>query len=165
MSFETVYLFGQVELEIDTEGPLLFEFWTDVPGDKLTLKHSELFNTNLTTPKTRPVNIRLPGATRGKVYKGKISGNVVGRLFGARVWAKAIGKPDATGWAWHSLPMDLTPELYATAGLPMEVTAELYQTAGLPIVVTPEAWSEGPLPMPQPGPIPRWVDLPVDAIE
>lgn len=179
MAFETVHLFQQVELDTDTEGDMTFEFSTDVPGDALTIKHTEIFNTDRTTPKRRTVNIRLPGTTRGKVYKGRISGAFVCRLFGARVFAKPIGKPEPTGWNWYPLPMEGTAELYSETPLPIEPTAEPYQEttlpivgtaeeysqAALPIVPTPEGWTDARLPMPQPGVIPRWVDLALDAIE
>jgi hypothetical protein len=179
MAFETVHLLGKVELDLDTSGPMTFTLLTDQPGDAMTVRHSEAINTETTTAGRRTIEFRLPGKTKGQLLDARISGPSVCRLYGARVWASAIGGTAPGGWGWYSLPCRVTPDGFAAAPLPITPTPEAWSKALLPITPTPEAWNKaalpidptpetwtrGPLPIPQTPAIPRWVDLAVDAVE
>ena len=151
MAFETVHLFRRVEFDIDTAGEATFTLSTDQPGDEVASRHTATINTDLTTTGRRTVKVRLPGNVRGKLYKAKLAGAGILRIYGGRIEARAIGLAGNAAWQWHPMPIVGTPELYGAAGLP--------------IAGTPEAWSAGGLPIPETPLVPRWVDLPVDAIE
>lgn len=170
MGFERIWLFQQVELQIETVGEYTFEFLTDLPGAAMAVRRRVSFTTATT------VNIRLPGSTRGRLYAAKLYGAAEARLYRGRVFAKPLGPPGPTGWAWYALPIVTTPEAYGAAALPIRPTPEGYGEAPLPIAPTPEGysaaalpirgtpeeWTAAPLPLAGTSLIPRWIDLPVD---
>ncbi len=127
---------------------MLFEFFTDVPGDAQGLRLSKTLSG---TVGRVPVNIRLPGNTKGRQIKARISGAYIVRLFAARVFAKTLGTPTPTGWTWRALPVDVTPDLFASFSLPIPATASTF--------------SEFKIPMEPSDTLFEWVTLPMDAIE
>jgi hypothetical protein len=178
MGFELFKLFQQVELDIDTTGPMLLEVSTDMPGNAMAVRFSKQIDTAATSGKV-PVNVRLYGNTKGREIKLRISGVNTCRIFGARVFAKDLGTPTPTGWSWRPVPIDITPDLFTVAKLPIDETPNEFSSAKLPIEPTPNEFSSAKLPI-EPTPnefsglkVPLtpsdvlfdWIDVPVDAIE
>jgi hypothetical protein len=190
MAFETVHLLKFVEFEIDTDGVYIFELKTDQPGDAMAVRFVRTFNTETTTTTRRVIRFRLLGTTLGKLLRAKLfSGNgqpgglgpgagSVAKIYGGRIWARPVG-PTAGPWQWFPLPIRETPEPYSVAELPIRPTAESFAVAELPIRKTSDAFGvaelpirptaeefrRGGLPVPETSLIPRWVTLPLDAIE
>ena len=176
MGFETLYLFREVEILADTDGPMTLTFLTELPDYDVQQRYSIQFDTTSTT-KRRPINLRLPGDLRGKLHQLRIDGSNSMRLYGVRVWAKALGLESA--WKWYRVPVIETPEGYVSAGLPILPTPEGFTDAALPILPTPEgfgtatlpirptaeAWEKMPLPLLRTAPEWEWRDLPVDVME
>lgn len=162
MAFETLYYFQQLELDADTSGALTLDLYTDLPGQAMAVRHSETVNTETTTTGRRTVNIRLPGTTQGKQYKLRLSGNAVGRIFGARIFARPVGLAGAGGWAWYDVPLEGTAEIYGRVALPIESSEEFYGRQALPIEGTEEFYHRAAFPLRTKADLPRWFDLDPD---
>jgi hypothetical protein len=168
MGFETLYLYREVELDVSLVAASTLTISTEL---------SQFEKVLAVTSGRVPVNVRLTGDVRGKLPKFKLAPTGVCILYGARVWAKALGVEST--WRWYALPVVETPEGYASAPLPIVPTPEGFSDAPLPIVPTPEGFSDAALPIvPTPEgwermalplretPLePGWVDLPLDTIE
>jgi hypothetical protein len=165
MSFQYLKLFQQVELDIETEGPMLFEFSTDLPGDVQAVRKSQTFDTSATAGGRLAVNIRMPGACKGRHCKARISGNYVVRLFGARVFQKVLGTPTPTGWEWKAIPVDITADLFSDFKLPIPPTASEFAQVKLPIPATASEFTTMNMPVRPSDLLFEWVDLTMDAIE
>ena len=176
MGFETLYMFREVEILADTDGPMTFSLSTELPGQDVAARHIIEFDTTTTTGR-RPINLRMTGDVRGKLNQLRIDGPSAMRLYGVRVYAKALGIKSA--WRWHNVPVVATqdgyqsaglpilptPEGFSTAGLPILPTPEGFAAAGLPIVPTPEGWDRQALPLLVTAPEWKWINIPVDAVE
>jgi hypothetical protein len=177
MGFERLKIFRKVELDIDTEGPMTVQVYTDLPGQDMRLRHSETINTEETTAGRRTVTVRMPGWLKGRLMKLRLAGVAVVRLYAARVRARTVGGADS--WAWYPVPVEVTPDTFMVAKLPIEPTPEGWVEAKLPIEPTPEGWAEAKLPIdPTPegwgsAPLPirptpkerTWVEIPVAIVE
>lgn len=179
MAFEFLKLFQQIELDIQTAGPMLLQVSTDIPGDAQAVRWEQFIDTSDTTTGRVPVNVRLPGNCKGRQIKLRISGPYITRIFGCRVFAKELGTPTPTSWSWRPVPVDVTPDLFTTAKLPIDPTPNEFASAKLPIDPTPNEFSPAKLPIdPTPNEFSplkmpmhpsdtlfEWVSLPMDAIE
>jgi hypothetical protein len=165
MAYEFLKLFQQIEFDMDSEGPMLLEVYTDLPGQGMALRHSQTLNTEATTPGRLPVNIRLPGSCKGRAMKLRVSGGYICRIFGARVFAKDLGTPAPTSWSWRPVPVDVTPDDFTTVKLPIDPTPPDFATVKLPIDGTPLDFSVVKVPLEDSDVLFQWVDVPVDAVE
>lgn len=163
MGVQSVYLYRELELLVDTSGPMTLHVFTELPARDVRERHSIPFNTELTTGERRTVRVRLPGNVKGHLHKLRIDGPSTCVLYAVRVFAKELGVQSA--WGWYDVPLVKTPEGYAAAGVPILPTPEGFAVAGLPILPTPEGWDRQALPLRQQQLEPVWVEIPVDAIE
>jgi len=148
VGFESLWLYREIELLVDTSGPMTLTLLTELPWQKMQLRYSVPFDTASSTERV-PVKIRLPGDVKGKLTQLRIDGPNQARLYGVRVFAKPLGIESA--WRWYVIPVVETPEGYAAAPLPILPTPEGWSAMKLPLIETPLEAS--------------WLDLPVDAIE
>lgn len=146
MAVERVKEFREFELDVDTDAAAIFEFWTELPGQKMTQRFTLTFNTESTTTGRRPIHSRLPGGTKGALILCRITSSGAVRLFSARVMMRTMGLNSP--WQWVDLPVEMTPPIFADAALPIEPTGVDYDRFQLPIPETPL--------------VPIWVDVPVD---
>jgi len=177
MAFERLKEYRKIRVDLDTSGQMTLYVSTDLPGEDMRLRHSEAINTELTTTGRRVVEVRLPGNVKGRLMKLRMEGGAQVRLFGARVLGRVLGGTE--GWNWYVVPIEATPELFATARLPIDPTPDGFATAQLPIEPTPDGFAEARLPI-EPTPegwataglpirttpdLRTWVDLPVPVVE
>ncbi len=176
MGFETLYMFREVEILVDTSGLMTLILSTELPGQDIAARHTIQFDTTSTTGR-RPINLRLPGDVQGKLNQLRIEGANTMRLYGVRVYAKLLGVQST--WRWYNVPVVSTPDGYQSAGLPILPTPEGFSTAVLPILPTPEGfatarlpivptsegWDQQALPLLVTAKEWTWRDIPVDAVE
>lgn len=163
MGFESVYLYREMELLVDTSGPMTLHVFTEMPERDVRERHSFPFNTELTTGERRTVRVRLLGNLKGHLQQLRIDGPSTCVLYGVRVFAKVLGVDSA--WQWYDIPLVNTPDGYVPSALPILSTPEGFGAAGLPIVPTPESWERQGLPLRGQQLEASWVEIPVDAIE
>jgi len=177
LAFERLKEYRKVRLDLDTSGQMTLEVYTDLPGEGMALRYSEVINTEATTTGRRMVEVGLPGNVKGRLMKLRLAGGAEVRLFGARVLARVLG--GAEGWDWYPVPIEETPDLFGTAQLPIEPTPDGFAEAHLPIEPTPddfaearlpieptpEGWATAGLPMRATPDLRTWVSLPVPLVE
>lgn len=161
MAFEYVWLFREIELNLDTSGPMTLTVSTELPESDVRPRLVSVLNTEITTVGRRTMDVRLPGTTRGHLLQLKLSGSNTARLYGVRVFARPLNA--AASWNWYPvqvretgeaylavpLPIRPTPEVYGDAALPITPTPEPFAVAGLPIRETKEGYGEARLPIPE----------------
>ncbi len=118
--FEHVKLFREIEFHVDTDGPELLDVFTDLPGDRMDRRFQWNLYTDSTTAGSRTQNIRLPGTTKAKLFKLRVHGPNIARIYGARVFAKVVGVAEPASWVWLPIPMEETPEIFAWVDLPVD---------------------------------------------
>lgn len=148
MPVEKLKEYREVELDIDTDGITVAELWTELPGQQMVLRYSHRFNTEDTTPGRRPVNFRVPGTSKGKLARVRLTTAAAVRVYGAKVLGRFLGSNSPCGWM--NLPVEPTPNVFTAALLPIEPTPEIYGAYLLPIPETPL--------------VPIWVTVPVDPV-
>jgi hypothetical protein len=172
---QLVTLFKLVEVLIDSPAGCTLQFFTDMPGDALTVRVTD---TIAATAGRHPHRMVLPGFVKGKLYQMKITptGGVGMSIYSAKVYARPLGPPPAP-WAWYSvpgifatqddwtamkLPIEQTSDQYQALKLPVEVTPEEYTALKLPIDPTSETYSSMALPVKPTPVVPEWVSVQVD---
>lgn len=172
MGFESVHQLREVELHLDTTGPMTFSLYSDLPGDEIIVRFTKVIDTEVTTVGPRTINIQLPGTTKGKLFRFKLHGANDLKLFGGRMLARPLGIEAA--WKWYAVPVDPTPDWttmklpideppdWSDLKLPIEETPD-FQTMPLPIDETPD-WAEMKLPIDETTEW-LWVEMAEDAVE
>lgn len=142
-----IFLIRRVSLLVDTVGLGTLQVYTDLPGDALALRRSEIFDTG-NTSRMRPVIITLSGGPAlGRLVQIEIAATGVFRLFGGAMEIRAL---DGGDWGWKAIPgLPGTLGDWAKQKLPIEGALPDWQRRKLPIRETPELAS--------------WVEAPVDA--
>ena len=113
MGFETTHLFKRLELWVETDGDTTVEVYTDKPGDDLSVRHTEMFDTSDTTTGRRTFRVRLPADVRGKLYRIRVMPSSVMRLHGGRILVKPMSSTRRTAWHWRALPIPETPSFFS----------------------------------------------------
>jgi hypothetical protein len=166
---ERVTLFGAVTVLLDAPQGATLRVYTDMPGDALALRHTA---TIAPTSSRRPVRVKFPGATKGRIWYPEVlpPANGTVRLYGMEVWARVLPGP----WAWYAVPVIQTGE-WQPLKLDIPPTGD-WQPLKLAIPPTPEEWTALPMgieptpdnwtamkfplkPTPETG---EWVSLPMD---
>lgn len=143
--FEVVHFLRIFECDCSTLGPVTLTIYSDLPGNSMAVREVRTVDTSAYGRRT--VRFRLSGNTKGKLFRFEIKALSTLRLFGARVFAKAIGTSASGDWAWFPLPVVETPEEWTAIKLPIDETPEELSAIKLPIVDTPEDWSAIKLPI------------------
>lgn len=152
MSFEAVWLFSIIELDVETKGPVTLGLYTDLPHGGMQLRESKTVDTSVTTATSYThrgvVRFRMSGTTKGHQVSFHVSGNQIVRLFGGRVYMKSMGN-SASNWDWFQIPGIVpTQEEWAALALPIPATSEEWSALALPIPPTSEEWAALALPIP-----------------
>lgn len=131
----------EVQLDIDTAGALTLNVWTELPGLGLAIRATKTVNTEPTTTGRRMVNVPLAAdgvPVEGRIVRLELLGSSEFRLFGAWVFARAIGYyveayQAADGHIWDSTVLDLgTPlvkriqQVYLEAHTDSVLTVRVY---------------------------------------
>lgn len=141
MGFQTVKIFGLIELDIDTTAAGILHIYTDIPGNALVDRGT----ISIAAGSRRTQRFRLQGTTKCHLLKVSYTPGVgVARIYGARVWAREL---PAGAWAWYPLPVIDTPMEFTAAPLPVTQTPEEYVSVHLPIPATSADWTAAPLPI------------------
>lgn len=178
MGFEVNHIYRKVSLLCDLTGSWILEFWAELPNGHSSAVYSVRL---VATTGEVPLNVPLMGNVQGKTPKLRLSGGTAARVYGCKILAKPVGTLGGEGaaWIWYTVPVEVTPELYARAALPIPGTPEGwaegklpipgtpegYGDAKLPIPGTPEAWVDLAMPLRKSDVLFNWVDLPVDGVE
>lgn len=139
---QPVDLFGGIGIARDmavigqTTGPMTVDLLTELPGHDMQVVYSFPFNPAATSVNRVPIYSRLPNGTKGQLWKFRLRGASIARLFEVKLYARGVGNTE-TNWTWVNVPMEATPNEFAQIHMPVRET--------------PEAFT--------------WVDLPVDSIE
>lgn len=159
MAFETVYLLRIVEFVAEGTGDMSISIFSDLPGNQMTLRENKTMPLWVTVGR-RTVRFRLAGTTKGKLFRFQVTGSGVVRLYGARVYAKALGST-AADWNWYALPVEQTPDEWTAIPLPIEPSEEGWTAVPLPIDPTSDEWLKIPLPIPKTPDEQIWKEIPV----
>lgn len=183
------WLLKRVQLIVDAEAAVDFNFYTDLPGDAMVIRSTKTFTTTATTPRRRVVNLDLPPNVKGRLFQYSLVTAGTVRLYGGFVYARPMDGGDwtwleipglgkqLTTWTDIALPIAAQPKGWSELPLPIPKQPDSWAAIALPIPKTPEGWSDLILPMPkQPDgwgekdlglhtapDAPNWVELPVDA--
>ena len=180
MGHESTTLFQQASVDIAADNAeVLFEFSTDLPGNTMTVRHGERLTAADEDPLgRRPINVRFSGTVRGRLFQVKvtpISGIAI--LRGMKLYARKLDRAGgATGWAWHTIPMEHTglgwqlidlpvpptPDNYSEIHLPVPPTPDNYSLLDLRVPPTPDVYSDFDYPVRRGSATKEWVGLPMD---
>jgi hypothetical protein len=147
LASETVHLARTIVPEYQLEGGNAnVEIWSDLPGGSMALRYSIGLPTGAGRQAQRLV---LPGTLKGKLWKFRAypTGAAKLRLFGLRVWARAIGAA-ASAWGWVPVPMPATGD-WVEVKLEIPPTPDEWAAVKLDISPTADEWSEVRLPIPE----------------
>ena len=143
MGAESVKLFRVLELTYAAPSGLTAILKTDLPGDMQT-RETKTFPP---AENTRYAVVRpLAGTTKGRQYQLKITSTGEVRLYGARLYVRALGRAGGD-WTWINVPIVPTPDGYLTVPLPIRPTPDEYSSLALPMRPTPDEYSSLALPM------------------
>lgn len=104
--------FREVQLEIDTDGPLTLTVWTELPGLGMAPRATIPVNTTTTTAGRRMMNLPITPTVEGRIVRLVLSGASQFRLYGAWLFWRPIGYyveayQAQTGHIWDSTELDL----------------------------------------------------------
>lgn len=153
---EKVALFGILEFHYIAPAGATCVFQTDLPGNAIATRATLALPAS---PTRRPIKFRLPGETKGKLYKVKVTSGGIVHLYGGRVFARTLGA--ASGWAWIPLPITPTPDEWSKIALPITKTPDEWSNISLPITKTPDEWTTLAIPMESTPDLQVWIDIPV----
>lgn len=94
---------------------------TELPQRALTVRHTE----TIAAGSRRPVEIRLPGTTRGELLRVRLTpdaGSDVS-LYEVRAWCRNLGN-ESSVWRWVDMPLVKTPLEWQTGSFPIEGTSQ-----------------------------------------
>lgn len=124
--------FREVSLIAQTGGPMVFEMLTELANGWAVRSIYE-FDTD---GERLPIDFRVPGNTKGRLQRFRVTGDHTCRLFSVRVYGRRLGG-NPSAWAWLNVPMETTPDEWSQLQIPMHQTPAEF----------------------------TWLDLPLDAIE
>ncbi|HTB10937.1 MAG TPA: hypothetical protein VK752_05175 [Bryobacteraceae bacterium] len=139
---ERIKLFKRLEIDIQSDGPLLVTLSTNQLGTMGAAYAASINTSGL----RRTLELMLPANTRGRLVNIQIGGASSGRLYGARVWTRPVNEPSAQ-WEWHAFPVEDSESLPQTVKLPIEPTAAEFKWAELPVPPTAPEWEWAPFPV------------------
>lgn len=136
--------FREVQFDIDTDGALTMNVYTEIPGQGYALRATETVNTETTTSGRRMVNIPITTPIEGRSVRIELAGTSAFRLYGCWLFARAIGYyvegyVAAAGHYWDSSVVDLGAqnvkrilqlEIEAQADSPLTVETYTSNAAG-----------------------------------
>lgn len=172
----TLNLYRKIILDIDLVNVATLEVRTEQPGATQALRQAYTLNPLGAGLGRSPIKVLLPGTTRGRHIKLKLSSTGIVRLYGAKVYFRPVGENQAASWRWATVPVEITPDLFSPVRLPIEPTPDFFADAKLPIEPTPDFFAAANLPI-EPTPdffrgvrVPmhaspdlwNWIDLPMD---
>lgn len=171
MGFEAVKLYRALKFHYAASAPLTVQFWTDLPGEAMALRDT-LTLPAASTPRT--AELLLVGERKGRLHRVRVLPQGRATLYAGHVYARKLGK-EASGWAWHPLPIVPTSSGWTEVPLPIPQTPDGFSPVPLPIPQTPEGFGSVPLPIrgtpdefsPLAVPMPasaegQWIQIPVD---
>ena len=139
---ERIKLYKRLEIDIQTDGPLLLTLYTNQTGS-MGAAYSVTINTS---GARQTLEMMLPFNTRGRLVNIQIGGASSGRLYGARVWTRAVNEPQAS-WEWQAFPVEESEAVPQRVKLPIEPTAAEFKWAELPVEPTAPEWEWAPFPV------------------
>lgn len=155
MSFERAALFGIVEFHYQAPAGAVMTFYTDMPTGAVAVIPGT-YNLDATT--TRNImKFRLPGATKGKLFKVRLDSTGVVWLYGVRIYGRPLGV--GANWDWFPVYVPETSDAWEDIPLPIPKTGE-WEDLMLPIPKTGE-WEDLKIPMDPTPDLFQWVDVPV----
>lgn len=106
-----------LELDLDTDGNVSAEILCDLPGNNLTIRGGDTFDTTSTTTGRRMMRIPTEPYLEGRLWRVKLRGSSAMRLYGAKLEVKPYGVyvegyESAAGRTWESDSLDCgTPKV------------------------------------------------------
>jgi len=130
---QPVELFGgmglarEIRCTMTAGGPMVLTIATEIPGLNLA-PYPPLqvtLNPTSTSAGRVPISVRLPGNTKGILWRFTLSGPYICRLFELKVLGRRT-QPPASGWDWAPVPLDPTPDEWQPIAMPCGQTPEQF---------------------------------------
>lgn len=139
---QPVELFGgfglarEILCTMEAGGPMTLSISREAPGLNLPAVPALQVTLNpATTSQGRvPLSRRLPGNTKGILWRFTLSGPYICRLFELKVFGRRT-MTNASGWDWAPVPLDATPDTWADIAMPCGQTPEAFTWVDLPVDV------------------------------
>lgn len=121
--------FREVAIVSQTDGPMLFEMFTEIFGEGLQKRCDFML-----APATGRAHwsFRLPGGTKGRLQQFSITGTSYCRLFEVKVYGRLLGG-NPTPWAWITVPVEPTSDEWANIQMPVRATPEEFTWVDVPV--------------------------------
>jgi hypothetical protein len=116
-----VNLFRWLEIIADTGGAAVVELMTELPTGAMAVRLSATINSDTTTTDRATWQYSLPGTTRGQIVRVRITPSAGMRLYGVRIFARALGQ-NASDWRYIDSP-----------ALPVYQPSQALQQASVPV--------------------------------
>lgn len=115
MGIEGVKDFAELQIDVDTDGQVAVNTFTDLPGQAMANRHSEVIDTTATTTGRRMVNMPLD-SQQGHYLQVKLSGSVAYRLYAIRARVRPYGHWIEASTAAGGAIYDSTEQTWGTPG-------------------------------------------------
>ncbi|HLW77790.1 MAG TPA: hypothetical protein VKS01_12410, partial [Bryobacteraceae bacterium] len=127
-----VGLYREITIVAQTGGAMLFQVLTELPNHDVQPVATIPVDSTVSTTGRRPLYSRLPGTTKGRLTKYRLSGPYVTRLFEVKVLARKLGV-NGSDWEWISVPIEATPDSWDQIKMPVRETPEEFTWVEIPV--------------------------------